>query len=195
LTLLGLALSEVAQNAPKRAVSLAKRTKECEELVQQLSSEIRTMSYLLHPPLLDELGLLKAIRSYTAGFSKRSGLKIEVVSSTDFERLPRETELMMFRTVQECLTNVYRHSGSSSAVIRISREGENVCFAVRDSGKGISATRMMEIQSQGSGVGLRGIRERVRHFGGRMHIESKPAGTTVSFMFPFPVAEAVSSVA
>jgi signal transduction histidine kinase len=99
-------------------------------------------------------------------------------------------ELVMFRLVQECLTNIHRHSDSKSARIRIGRDGENVSLEVRDEGKGISPQRLSQIQSQGSGVGIRGMRERVRHFGGNMKIESNGAGTKISFQFPISQADA-----
>jgi two-component system NarL family sensor kinase len=95
-------------------------------------------------------------------------------------------ELVMFRLVQECLTNIHRHSGSKSASIRIARDADGVSLEVKDNGKGISPEKLSEIQSQGSGVGIRGMRERARHFGGHMLIESNHKGTKISFKFPFP---------
>jgi two-component system NarL family sensor kinase len=95
-------------------------------------------------------------------------------------------ELVMFRLVQECLTNIHRHSGSKSASIRLARESDGVTLVVQDKGKGISAEKLSEIQSQGSGVGIRGMRERARHFGGHMLIESNHKGTKISFKFPTP---------
>jgi len=186
LTLLGMSLALAAQHAPKKAKLYVQYTNECEQLVQQLSQEICTLSYLLHPPLLDEMGLLKAICSYTEGLAERSGLKIAVQAPADFQRLSPEIELMMFRLVQECLTNIHRHSGSRSAVIRIAQDGEYISLEVQDAGKGISAERLLQIQSQGCGVGVRGMRERVGHFGGQMDIESNRGGTKVSFRFPYP---------
>jgi signal transduction histidine kinase len=100
-------------------------------------------------------------------------------------------ELVMFRLVQECLTNIHRHSGSKSAVIRIARDSKNVSLQIRDEGKGISKDRLSEIQSQGSGVGIRGMRERVRHFGGDMRIESDESGTRIAFTFPISKAPAL----
>jgi signal transduction histidine kinase len=159
---------------------------ESQKLVQQLSQEIRTMSYLLHPPLLDETGLTEALRWYIQGLTERSGLQIALEVSDDFERLSREMELVMFRLVQECLTNIHRHSGSASAVIRIARDIDCVSLEVQDKGKGISAEKLSYMQSQGSGVGIRGMRERARHFGGHMMIESNQKGTKITFKFPLP---------
>jgi signal transduction histidine kinase len=185
LTLLSISLAQAAKHAPRKPEIFGQITRECEVLVQQLSQEIRTMSYLLHPPMLDELGLLKGIRSYIEGLAKRSGLVIALVAPAAFERLSPEMELTMFRLVQECLTNIHRHSGSRNAVIRIARDCENISLEVQDAGKGMSREKLREIQSQGSGVGIRGMRERLRPFRGQMRVESNHRGTTISFEFPF----------
>jgi len=184
LTALSLTIAQAAQSAPAEPIGLAKHMEESQQLVQQLSQEIRTMSYLLHPPLLDEMGLLEAIRWYKQGLAERSGLDITLEVPTEFERLSREMELVMFRLVQECLTNIHRHSGSKTAVIRVSGDGNGVMLVVQDSGKGISPEKLREVHSQGSGVGIRGMRERARHFGGHMLIESNHKGTKISFNFP-----------
>jgi len=139
------------------------------------------MSYLLHPPLLDETGLAEAIRWYTQGLMERSGLDIKLSIPEDFGRLPREMELVIFRLVQECLTNIHRHSGSKSGSILLGREKQNVSLVIADEGKGIPMERLAAIQSQGSGVGIRGMRERLRQFDGDMKIESSERGTKISF--------------
>ncbi len=184
LTALSMSLALASQHAPQESAALAKQLEQSEELAQQLSQEIRTMSYLLHPPLLDETGLSEALRWYIQGLSERSGLEIALDVPADFARLSREMELVMFRLVQESLTNIHRHSGSKSAAIRLARNGDSVSLEVQDSGKGISAEKFSAIQSQGSGVGIRGMRERARHFGGHMMIESNHKGTKISFQFP-----------
>jgi len=186
LTALSMSLALASQHAPQESAALAKHLEESDELAQQLSQEIRTMSYLLHPPLLDETGLSEALRWYIQGLSERSGLEIALDVPADFARLSREMELVMFRLVQESLTNIHRHSGSKSAAIRLARNGDSVSLEVQDSGKGISAEKLSAIQSQGSGVGIRGMRERARHFGGHMMIESSCTGTKISFQFPLP---------
>jgi signal transduction histidine kinase len=186
LSALSMSLAQAARHAPQEPAGFAEYVQESEQLVQQLSQEIRTMSYLLHPPLLDETGLAGALRWYIQGLTQRSGLEISLTVPADFERLSREMELVMFRLVQECLTNIHRHSGSKSAVIRIARDSESVLLEVQDEGKGISEEKLVDIQSQGSGVGIRGMRERVRHFGGQMDIESNHGGTKISFKFPAP---------
>jgi len=186
LTALGMTLAQAARYTSHEDPRLAKPVEESQKLVQQLSQEIRTMSYLLHPPLLDETGLTEALRWYIQGLTERSGLQIALEVSDDFERLSREMELVMFRLVQECLTNIHRHSGSASAVIRIARDIDCVSLEVQDKGKGISAEKLSYMQSQGSGVGIRGMRERARHFGGHMMIESNQKGTKITFKFPLP---------
>jgi len=184
LTALGMNLSRVAQHARQDGFTLVKEAEDSQQLVQQLTQEIRTMSYLLHPPLLDETGLTEAVRWYIQGLSERNGLDIKLAVPEDFGRLSREMELVMFRLVQECLTNIHRHSGSKSAVIRIARRGEDVSLEVQDQGKGISPERLADIQSKGSGVGITGMRERVRQFGGDMNIASNDQGTTIAFTLP-----------
>ncbi len=184
LTALGMNLSRVAQHARHDGFSLVKEAEDSQQLVQQLNQEIRTMSYLLHPPLLDETGLAEAVRWYIQGLSERNGLEIKLNVTENFGRLSREMELVMFRLVQECLTNIHRHSGSKSAVIHMARRADEVSLEVRDQGKGISPERLAEIQAKGSGVGMTGMRERVRQFGGNMTIESNGHGTTISFTLP-----------
>jgi signal transduction histidine kinase len=111
------------------------KLKESQTLVQQPSKEIRTMSYLLHPPLLDEAGLSGAISWYLEGFNQRSGLKIELCISQGFGRLPNEMETAIFRIVQECLTNIHRHSGADSARVELTRTPMSVCLKVQDNGR------------------------------------------------------------
>ncbi|MGA9737635.1 MAG: response regulator [Candidatus Sulfotelmatobacter sp.] len=184
LAALSMNLSRVAQHARQDGFRLTKEAEDSEQLVQQLNQEIRTMSYLLHPPLLDETGLSEALRWYIQGLMERNSLQIELSVAEDFGRLSREMELVMFRLVQECLTNIHRHSDSKSAIIRIAREDEIVSLEVKDQGKGISPERLAEIQAKGSGVGITGMRERVRQFGGHMNIDSNHKGTTISFTLP-----------
>jgi signal transduction histidine kinase len=188
LTALGINLSRIAQRAAENASPVIKEANDSQQLVQQLSQEIRTMSYLLHPPLLDEVGLSEALGWYTEGLAERSGLNIRLEIPEDFGRLPREMELVLFRLVQECLTNIHRHSDSKSAAITLLRSSKNVSIQIRDQGKGISPEKLAKIQSQGSGVGIRGMRERIRQFEGVMDIQSNGTGTAISFAFPLPEA-------
>ena len=186
LAVLGMSLAQLVHRAEGIAPELAREGKEIEAMVQQLHREIRTTSYLLHPPLLDESGLASALSWYVEGLAERSDVAITLNVADNVGRLPSDMELAIFRVVQECLTNIHRHSGSKTALIRVGREGESLRTEVRDKGKGISPERLLEIQSRGSGVGIRGIRERIRLFHGEMKIESKGSGTAVIVSIPMP---------
>ncbi len=190
LTALGLNLGQVASMAKQSAPQLIDGLNETQQFVQQLSKEIRTMSYLLHPPLLDESGLPVALRWYAEGLAERSGLKITVNIPDDLGRFGSEMELMMFRLVQECLTNIHRHSGGDQADITVWSDGVHVGLEIRDNGKGIPPEKLASIQSQGGGVGIRGMRERIHPFQGTMEIESDHSGTQISFRLPIHKAEA-----
>jgi len=178
LAALNMSLAKVEEGETQEA-GKAKAIKDAEELVQHLTQEIRTMSYLLHPPLLDEVGLSSALRWYIEGLRQRSGLDIRMQIPERLERLPREMELVIFRLVQECLTNVHRHSASKVAYIRLHTTGDKIFVEVEDKGTGMSPERLREVQSEGAGIGLRGMRERVRQFNGDLVIESNRGGTKV----------------
>jgi len=185
LAALGMLLARIGEDAKKDPAQLAKNVQNAEELVQHLTNEIRTTSYLLHPPLLDEVGISSALSWYVQGLAERSSLQIELKVPENFGRLPSEMELLIFRLVQESLTNIHRHSGSKTALIRIERDENVVQVKIEDQGKGMSPERLAEIQSQGTGVGIRGMRERVRHFRGDLVIESNGSGTKVYVTLPF----------
>lgn len=155
-----------------------------ESLITQVNREIRTMSYLLYPPLLDEVGLKSALTEYVHGFEQRSRIAVSLDVSPNVTRLERDLELCLFRIVQECLTNVHRHSQSKTATIQISCDHGTLTLEIRDQGQGMSPDKLAQIQSKGSGVGIRGMRERVRHFGGEMAFRSDNSGTTVSVVVP-----------
>jgi PAS domain S-box-containing protein len=184
LAALGMNLAQIAADAKHDPAQLAKDVKDAQDLVQHLTQEIRTTSYLLHPPMLDESGLSYALQWYVQGLRERSELDIDLKISENFERLSREIELVIFRLVQECLTNVHRHSESKTALIRVFREADKIHVEVQDHGKGMSQERFAEVQSQGTGVGIRGMRERVRQVHGELTIESNPLGTRISATFP-----------
>lgn len=186
LAVLSMSLTHLMESAKQKAPDLAQGVEQADRLLQQLSGEIRTTSYLLHPPLLDEVGLEGALSWYIDGLRKRSDLQIDLSVSEDFGRLPRDMELVVFRMVQECLTNIHRHSGSQMAWIQVGHEPDKLVVEVRDQGKGIPADKLAEIQSKGSGVGIRGMRERLRQFHGEMTVESSGAGTTVRAVIPVP---------
>jgi signal transduction histidine kinase len=133
---------------------------------------------------LDEIGLPAALNWYVQGLVERSHLDIRLTISEDLGRLSAELELVIFRLVQECLTNIHRHSGSKSAMIKIERRAESAFLEVQDRGGGIAPAKLAEIQSGYSGVGIRGMRERVRQLGGELNIESNESGTKVTVTLP-----------
>jgi len=177
-------LGQIQDYAKRDPARLPESIKYAEQLIQDLTREIRTTSYLLHPPMLDENGLPSALRWYTDGLAQRSDLSIDLHIPGDLARVAPDVELAIFRLVQECLTNIHRHSGSKTAVIRITREPEKIYVEVQDHGRGISQERLAEIQSQGVGVGLRGMRERVRQSHGELTIDSNALGTKITAVFP-----------
>ena len=195
LTALGLNLANISERA-RQSLPLEKAAEDSQELVQQLTKEIRTLSYLLHPPLLDENGLSQAILWYVQGLMERGDLKIELDVVQDFGRLSAEMELSVFRIVQESLTNIHRHSESKTAIIRLSRRSDCVSLEIQDAGKGMSAEKLAGMQGQRSGVGITGMRERIRYFGGTMSIQSNEKGTKISVKLPvpMPVASEAGSV-
>jgi PAS domain S-box-containing protein len=175
------ALLEAAQGQDPGIINLVAQS---QELSATLSKEIRTLSYLLHPPLLDEAGLKSALQWYVEGFSKRSGIVVDLELPEDSKRVPKAIESVVFRVVQESLTNVHRHSGSPWACIRLKRSDKSVQVEIADRGKGIPPEQQREKTAAQVGVGVRGMEERVRQFGGTLEIRSTPAGTTVAAVIP-----------
>jgi signal transduction histidine kinase len=158
-----------------------------ENLIQQMTKEVRTISHLLHPPLLDEAGLSSAIRWYIDGFAERSKIRVELDCPDDFGRLPRDGETAMFRVVQESLTNIHKHSGSQVAKIACRRRDGGVFLEVADQGSGIAPEKLRLLASNGvPGVGIRGMKERLRQLGGDLEINSGAEGTTVAARLPLP---------
>jgi len=151
-------------------------------LAEQCSREVRNMSYLLHPPLLDDLGLASALRSYVAGFSQRTQIQVELELPADLGRLAPEVETALFRIVQEGLANVHRHSGSSKAAIRVSLCEAEVRLDVEDEGSGTQSQQSPA--SEVLGVGIPGMRERAQQLGGRMELNSSRAGTKITVSLP-----------
>jgi len=153
-------------------------------LTEASVSEIRTMSYLLHPPLLDELGLVSALRVYCDGYAERTGLEIELDLPT-IPRLPQAIEIALFRIVQEGLANIHRHSGSPSATLRLKHFPDRVELEVADHGRGLPpGTLEGEMTASRIGVGIAGMRERARQLGGRLTIGSSETGTTLHIVLP-----------
>lgn len=154
-------------------------------LAERCSQEIRTLSYLLHPPLLDELGLMSALRSYAAGYTQRTGIQVELKMDNEIGRLPRDVEITLFRIVQESLTNVHRHSGSPRAEIRVIRDPREVHLHVTDFGRGVPLESLELIREGASlGVGIAGMRERARQLGGTLKVASSSGGTTITLNLP-----------
>jgi PAS domain S-box-containing protein len=195
LVALNMGLAQIAEYAKHDPGQLDKSIQNIQGMVEHLTQELRTTSYLLHPPLLDESGLSSALSWYVQGVTERSGLDIDLQIPENFARPPREMEIVIFRLVQECLTNIHRHSGSKTALIRIERANGKVRMSVQDEGKGMSPEKLAAIQSQGTGVGIRGMRERVRHLGGELTIESNGSGTKVSASFTAQIRSATDQSA
>ena len=184
LAALAMTLARLEEDAKRDPTRFSEGIKDARDLIQSLTQEIRTTSYLLHPPMLDEWGLSSALRWYVEGLAQRSDLGIEVHIPEDLGRLVPDVELAIFRLVQESLTNIHRHSGSKTALIRIAREADKIVVEVQDRGKGMSKERFAEVQSQRVGVGIRGMKERVRQSQGELTIESNALGTKITAIFP-----------
>jgi PAS domain S-box-containing protein len=175
------AIEEQITNSPQAEI-LKALVADAQQAVSECSKEIRTISYLLHPPTLDLAGLASAIEWYCDGFSERSGINVDLEISPSLDRLPQDLELAIYRVVQESLTNIHRHSGSKWAGIRLIQQGNQVTLEVADRGRGMAPVstdnRQMHV-----GVGISGIRERVRQLNGQLAIESGPQGTAVRATF------------
>jgi PAS domain S-box-containing protein len=179
----------------KLTPDLAQRLAESIRLTTQVMKETRTLSYLLHPPLLDEAGLRDALHWFVGGFIERSGIKTELEISEELPRLSHDLEIAVFRIIQEGLTNIHRHSGSSTAGIRLQMAPDEILLTITDQGKGLPASPASEQangkgQARGkTGVGLAGMRERVLQLGGRFEIVANNPGTAVKAVFPLTVPD------
>jgi signal transduction histidine kinase len=186
LTALSMNISVLQSQARNLDPAAVRALSENEYLIQQISKEIRTISHLLHPPLLDVAGLVSALRWYADGFSERSKVKITIDLPENFPRLSDEMEISIFRMVQECLTNIHRHSGATEAAIRMRERDQLVLVEVQDNGQGVPLEKRLELTSPGrSGVGFRGMRERFRQLGRQLEIKSEGSGTIVIATMPF----------
>jgi CheY-like chemotaxis protein len=167
-------------------------------LNKEIATEIRTLSYLLHPPLLDELGLSSAARWYAAGFTKRTGIPIDIDVPQEIKRLSPDAEVAVFRVLQESLTNVDRYANTSKARLRLSTTADEIRLEIEDYGKGIQAPRSKSPQESVPhlGVGIQGMTERIRQFGGRLEITSSPRhGTLVTATIPLCASQVAASAA
>ncbi|HEX3685612.1 MAG TPA: PAS domain-containing sensor histidine kinase [Bryobacteraceae bacterium] len=153
------------------------------DLADQCLREIRTVSYLLHPPELDHLGLRSALARYVDGFIQRSGIQIQFDMPSDIGRLPQELEVALFRIVQECLTNIHRHAGSRTATIALTHSGSEIMLEVEDQGAGMPAGTI-------PGIGIASMRERAQQLGGRLEMRSLHGGTKIKVVVPFSSAAA-----
>jgi PAS domain S-box-containing protein len=186
LALLKLKLDGLSA-VPTISGGMANSVSECVRLADDAIKEVRTISYLLYPPMLEELGLKSAIPWYLEGFSKRSSIQTRFDADPQFDRLPREKELALFRVLQESLTNVHRHSGSPNANVCLTLSNGNAILEIRDTGKGIPSTLLEQSGEDwmGSlGVGLRGMDERMRQLGGKLEVSSTDNGTVVRAVVP-----------
>ncbi len=178
-------VSRIFKEKDRLSEAVARSVEENMSMIAQANWDIRTVSYLLHPPMLDEIGLSSALPWFIDGFSQRSKVSVKLELSPDLGRLPQEHELALFRVVQECLTNIHRHSGSSTATAKLSRAEEEVRLEVTERGTGIGEDAKKKIASGVSvGVGMRGMQERIKILHGRMTIESNSHGTSVVATLP-----------
>jgi PAS domain S-box-containing protein len=187
LAALAMNLSLIGKSAETLDARARKALTESLALLDRSSRDIRTLSYLLHPPLLDERGLAAAVRWFADGFTQRSGVQVTLEVPPDLQRLPEEIEMALFRIVQEGLTNIHRHSESSTAMIRLMVDQQQVQMEMRDAGKGLPKPRSDGYVAP-LGVGITGMRERVIQLGGQMKMESGSRGTTVSVTLPLTKA-------
>jgi PAS domain S-box-containing protein len=186
LVALATTLSQLHASIPSSGRKLRKLASECLALADQCIREVRTLSYLLHPPMLDEAGLEDAFRHYVKGFAERTGIEVELEISPRLGRMKPAVELALFRVVQESLTNIQRHSGSFQAKIRIERDPRKIAVEIGDKGSGIPGNlrRQNGELSFGLGVGIPSMHERVKLIGGQLDIESSSGGTTVRVTIP-----------
>ena len=183
LAALQMNLDTLVESTEQMNPAVRQRLSESLSLVQQCSSEIRTLSYLLHPPLLEDAGLAPTINWFVEGFAKRSGIQVTVEMQPDIGRLNSSVELALFRIIQECLTNTHRHSNSKTASIRIDLADGTLVLTIRDEGVGIPPGQLSRM-AKGSGVGIAGMGERLSDLGGTLQITSDSNGTVVTASMP-----------
>jgi signal transduction histidine kinase len=186
---LGQYLSLAKMNLSRHIRSVPSQTdllSEAIELLDRSIAETRTISYLLHPPLLDDMGFLFAARWYLEGFAERSGMEVKVEIPEHSDRLPLSVEMALFRVLQECLANIHRHSGSKSVEVSLVVSPTDASLRIRDHGKGIPPATLQQFRTNGGrvGVGLAGMRERVREQGGHFDVQSSSFGTTITVRIP-----------
>lgn len=190
-------LDVVEKEAAALSPKAAKALRDCLALAQTCASDVRTISYLLHPPLLDEIGLAPAVRWFVEGFQERSGICVEVDISANWPELGEDLNTALFRILQEALTNIHRHAGSTTARVRLDCSDRQVLLEISDGGKGIPPERLGAFESgmKGLGVGIAGMRERVRQLGGQMRIRRGEPGTIITAEFPMEVHDGNTAIA
>jgi signal transduction histidine kinase len=194
LAALSMCLSMVEREKDKLSERSGRNLADATRLVRELSQELRTMSHLLHPPLLDEAGLESALRWFVEGFAQRSGIRVDLELAPELGRLSKEMEIAIFRIVQESLANVHRHSGSTTAQVRVGREPQKVSLEIQDQGRGLSENGNAGAAGPAvPGVGIQGMRERVRQLGGNFEIESRPGSTIVRAAIPIRATESAQA--
>jgi PAS domain S-box-containing protein len=184
-------LAVIKKETHRLSPEAAKLVHDNSGMIDQISNEIRTISHLLHPPLLDEVGLPSALRWYVNGFAQRSKIDATLDMPENFDRLPQDMEIAVFRAVQECLTNIHRHADSPSCAVNLARDEDRLRLEIKDSGRGIPKAKLSNLASSG-GVGLRGMQERIRQLGGTLEIVSSESGTTVVATLPVPRPKGIS---
>lgn len=173
-------------NSSTLSDAVKSRLSDTADLAERCSTEIRTMSYLLHPPMLDELGLRSALSIFVEGFVNRSAIRVDLDVPDDLGRLPSVIETALFRVVQQSLMNIHRHSGSPVARIAVKPRVENVMVEISDEGSGIPTDILQGFHSDRrlAGVGIYGMRERIKDLGGQFNVRSSPVGTTIEVSLP-----------
>jgi signal transduction histidine kinase len=174
----------------KESRPLVDRLNEALELLDSLTQELRTVSYQLHPPLLEDSGLAAALRQYTEGLLDRSGLAVNLHIDPNLRRFPRDIEATVFRIVQEALINVHKHANTESATVRVGYELDRIKVVIEDKGAGIPGFLSLDSPNTKLGVGIQGMRERVRDLAGTFNIQSNTSGTVVSAILPAKLNEA-----
>jgi signal transduction histidine kinase len=196
LAVLAMNLALVENQASAPGADFNKTLSECSTITRDISEEIRTLSYLLHPPLLDECGLESALQMYLRGINRREGLAVELEMPRRLKRMSEEAELAIFRIVQASLTNIHLHSGSNKANVKIEHIHEGLVVTVSDQGRGIpSAVLDRSSVGKGVGVGIVGMKERVKQLGGRLEIKTSGRGTQVKAVIPGRHFQKTKSVA
>jgi signal transduction histidine kinase len=185
LSVLAMNLAMVQNQVSSSETAFHKMLSDCSSLTKDVSEEVRTLSYMMHPPLLDECGLETSIQMYSRGINRREGLEVELDIPRRLERLSEEAELAIFRIVQASLTNIHLHSGSDKATVKIERIPEGLAVTISDQGRGIPSGALNRSPlGKGAGVGIAGMKERVKYLGGRLEIESNEYGTRVKATIP-----------